>query len=137
MQRTYNIIKGDLIVFKESVFGGNYRNPVYEGERTIKAKVLKESYGKKRGQHTFTLKVIDVSGTRANEILGRETIRRKGRNLYKECYLIKRIEDEDKETEAKNKRKKVVLNKKYKLWLEEGKIEKIPEWWLKKHKEEL
>ena len=104
---TRDIVEGDILIFVEAVFAGTYRSPKYIGDRTILATVKKESYGADKGQHTFTLIVHDCIGTQANEILAKETIRRKGRNLYKECYTVGSIytvEDRIKKADDKHER---------------------------------
>ena len=78
---TGDVVKGDCIQFKESVFSGSYRKPKFKGERTIKAEVLSESYGDKKQQHTFTLRVIQSEGYEPIE--PEKVIRRKGRNIYR------------------------------------------------------
>ena len=80
---TNDIVTGDIIIFTESVFGGSYRNPKYKGDRKILGKILKESYGNEKQQHTFTLEILDVEGVDFEEVLKKKTIRRKGRNIYR------------------------------------------------------
>ena len=53
---TGDVVAGDRILFKEATFIGSYHKPRFAGYRTIAAKVLKDSYGKQRAQHTFTCK---------------------------------------------------------------------------------
>lgn len=62
---------GDEIVFGESVFTGNWRRAKYAGCRIVRAKIIRDSYGDKCGQHTFTLELPD--GT---------TRVKKARNVY-------------------------------------------------------
>ena len=76
-----DVVAGDVILFQESVFGGSHRNPIYKGSRTIQAKVLRESYGTEKQQHTFTMSVISSKGTDA--VPAGAEIRRKGRNIYR------------------------------------------------------
>tara|TARA_R110002050_G_scaffold3914_1_gene19995 strand:+ start:850 stop:1101 length:252 start_codon:yes stop_codon:yes gene_type:complete len=56
-----SLVKGMKIEFRENVFSGNYIKPKYLGERRIVGKILKESYSS-RGQHTFTIEVINCEG---------------------------------------------------------------------------
>lgn len=91
---TNDVVKGDTIMFTEGVFNGSYRNPKYIGERTIIAKVIKESYGVEKQQHTFTLEVIEASGTDEEEVLQKKTIMRKGRNIYRNGVKRKLWDDE-------------------------------------------
>lgn len=75
-----DICRGDKVLFKEAVFSGGFHNPRYQGDRWIAAKVVSDSYSA-RGQHTFTIEVIDSEGFQKLEP-GRRTTR-KGRNIYR------------------------------------------------------
>lgn len=79
-QRTWDLVAGDVIRFEEKVWGGSYRSPRLLGTRKVTARILKESYGKGTGQHTFTLEVLESSGY--DPLKAGERILRKGRNLY-------------------------------------------------------
>ncbi len=63
------------------MFGGSFRKPRHLGDRTIVAKVVADSYGDAKQQHTFTLQVLASSGTQPLDV-GKKT-RRKGRNVYR------------------------------------------------------
>ena len=78
---TGDVVQGDVIHYLEAVFEGSHRRPRFAGDRTIHARVVRESYGAATGQHTFTLQVIDSVGTDA--IKAGTQIRRKGRNVYR------------------------------------------------------
>lgn len=81
MDCTGDVVVGDTILFTETVWGGCYKNPKNLGERTIIAEIIKDSYGEKKQQHTFTFTVIDSWGCDA---LKKELItKRKGRNVYR------------------------------------------------------
>jgi hypothetical protein len=67
-----DIVAGDIIRFSRSKFSGTWRKPKYEGEEIVEAEVMRESYGTKTGQHTFTLKRLDNG----------QVFRITGRNLY-------------------------------------------------------
>jgi hypothetical protein len=81
MDCTGDVVVGDTILFTETVWGGSYQDPKNLGERTIIAKIIKDSYGEKKQQHTFTFSVIDSWGCDALT-KGAKT-RRKGRNVYR------------------------------------------------------
>jgi len=70
---TGDVVVGDMVIFERDIFGGSWRKPKYLGTETIVAKILKDSYGDKKQQHTFT----------CLNLLTNETFRIKGRNLYK------------------------------------------------------
>lgn len=84
---TGDVVKGDIIQFEEGVFGGSFRKPQHLGSRTITARILNDSYGADKQQHTFTLKGIAAEGTQAKEVLDTQAkrgyITRKGRNVYR------------------------------------------------------
>jgi len=88
-----DIVSGDVIKFIESVFGGSFKKPKYLGDREIVAEVINDSYGRKKQQHTFTIKVLECSGT--NVIKSGTITTRKGRNIYKNNP--ERLEWEDEE----------------------------------------
>jgi hypothetical protein len=82
-----DIVVGDEIEWTEPVWDTAYstfrrgrRGKAPAGERTIRANVLRESYGERTGQHTFTLEVLSADGYKPPAV--GETLRRKGRNLY-------------------------------------------------------
>ena len=77
-----DVCVGDTIRFEEGVFSGSFRNAKFKGMREITAKVLKESYGEEKQQHTFTLEVIAATGEDSDIPVGKK-IRRKGRNIYR------------------------------------------------------
>ena len=62
---TGDACQGDLVRWTEIVWGGGYRNPTQLGERQVVAFIEKDSYGAKKQQHTFTLKVQDSTGYQA------------------------------------------------------------------------
>ena len=57
-----DIVAGDTIEFSEAVWGGSRTCPRSLGDRSIIARVLRESYGRESGQHTFTLEVLAAGG---------------------------------------------------------------------------
>lgn len=78
-----NLVVGSKFMFREPLFEGSFRKPKFTGRyRTLTVKVLKESYGAQRGQHTFTLEVLECEAHANDNIPAGEKIRRKGRNLY-------------------------------------------------------
>lgn len=75
-----DVWQGCQIVFRQAVFGGSYRKPKFIGHRFHRALVERESYGADRGQHTFSLRILQSEGVQA--LKAGETLRIKGRNLY-------------------------------------------------------
>ena len=127
-----DIVTGTKIKFTEGVFGGSWKNPYFRGSRTITGVVLKESYGAKRGQHSFTIQVHDAEGIDADEVLSKAKIRRMGRNVYADCEILERTEDHDSLAKEKHARGQAAKERKYLLWIEEGKLDKVPYEFLKR-----
>lgn len=91
---------GDEIIFTEGVFGGSFRSPKFLGDRAIRARIVKDSYGDARGQHTFTLEVIAAAGYDSGELKPGTAIRRKGRNVYRNGTARRLWEDEAARADA-------------------------------------
>lgn len=81
MNCTGDACRGDIILFTEAVFGGSHRSPKYLGDRRIAARIVKDSYGADKQQHTFSLEIIDSDGQDALKPGTKTT--RKGRNIYR------------------------------------------------------
>ena len=73
---------GDVVEWTETVFGGSLTRPAPVGRRTIRARILKDGYGAKNQQHTFTLRVVLAEGYQPPEPGAR--LFRKARNVYKD-----------------------------------------------------
>ena len=109
---TGDVCCGDIIHFSEAVFNGSFGQPKYQGERWIFAEVIADSYGVEKQQHTFTLRLIECEGESAEKVRtiasrNKGTIKRKGRNIYKNgTYrrLWKNEDERDKIIEEKHKR---------------------------------
>ena len=100
---TGNAVKGDYVFFQRAMFSGKYPNAVFDGYEDIEGLITNDSYGAQKNQHTFTIKTSTG-----------DTIRIKGRNLYRNGTQRLLWDDESKRVEAlenKYKRKKSnVLN---------------------------
>lgn len=75
---------GDEVCFERATFGGSFRRPVFEGFERIEGRLVADSYGADKQQHTFTLEL--ASGAK---------IKIKGRNLYKNGVWRKPWADEN------------------------------------------
>lgn len=95
---TGDVCTGDTILFTEAVFGGSHRRPKYLGERRIVARVIGDSYGAERQQHTFTIEVLACEGVQPIEAGTRTT--RKGRNVYRNGCRRMPWPDESQRQEA-------------------------------------
>ena len=80
---TGDCVVGDEISFERATFSGSFRSPQFAGFEQIKGKIVKDSYGSDKQQHTFTIELLDGS-----------KIRIKGRNLYANGVYRKRWVDE-------------------------------------------
>lgn len=74
---TGNACTGDDIAFVEAIFAGSYPKSRFSHFELVMGKIIKDSYGQKSGQHTFTIQ------TDTGKLL------RKGRNLYKYLTLAR------------------------------------------------
>ncbi|XP_056696823.1 zinc finger CCCH domain-containing protein 62 isoform X2 [Spinacia oleracea] len=77
---TGDVCKGDIVLFKQKVYG-SARKGKLRGKRTVAGRVVKESYGAEKQQHTFTVEVLWSQGMRKLSPLFPLLI--KGRNLYR------------------------------------------------------
>lgn len=87
---TGDVCTGDTILFERAVFVGRYPKVKFSHTETVVAEVIKDSYGKMKQQHTFTLYDIEEDIT--------FTI--KGRNLYRNGVKRIKWEDETKRVEV-------------------------------------
>ena len=100
LDATGDAVVGDTVKFTEGVFEWSFRNPKFLGEREITGKIVKDSYGTDKQQHTFSIKVDGVSGYGADDVLGKAkktkdgTIRRKARNIYRNKTMRQAWDDE-------------------------------------------
>jgi len=135
-----DLTKGTRIRFTEPVFEGSYKKPRFVGNRTIEGTILKDSYGAKRGQHTFTIEVHSAEGYDADNV--KSKIRRKGRTVYKDAVVLEQPSNQAELAAEKHARAAVAKDAKYKTWIEEAeddpyqqvstllKLDKIPSDWL-------
>lgn len=92
---TGDAVTGDKVRFSRAVFLGNYKKPEFIGYEIVTGEIIKDSYGKDKQQHTFTIRKTDDTTTRI-----------KGRNLYRHnCYRMpwddesqRRVAREEKHT---------------------------------------
>ncbi|OAY70675.1 Zinc finger CCCH domain-containing protein 62 [Ananas comosus] len=84
MNCTGDVCKGDIILFKQRVyrkFGLARRGADIIGKRVVAGRVVKESYGADKQQHTFTVEVLWSKGVKPLPPLFPLLV--KGRNLYR------------------------------------------------------
>ena len=76
---------GDEVAFERATFTGSFRNAKFDGFEMIRGTITKDSYGKDKQQHTFTIRSVEGWDLRI-----------KGRNLYANGTYRKRWIDEEK-----------------------------------------
>jgi len=82
---TGDVCIGDHIAFERATFSGSYRNARFAGFERIEGEVIRDSYGRDKQQHTFTLRHADGSESRV-----------KGRVMYREGTYRRPWPDETK-----------------------------------------
>ena len=81
---TGDAVIGDRVIFQKAIFIGRYPYGYFSHYEIIEAEILKDSYGEKKQQHTFTLKDINTN----------TIFKIKGRNLYRNGLYRKPWKDE-------------------------------------------
>ncbi|TKW35865.1 hypothetical protein SEVIR_2G403500v4 [Setaria viridis] len=77
-----DVCRGDAVLFKQKVYEkSGKRHAKCIGKRIVAGKVIKESYGKEKQQHTFTIQVFWSKGVGKLSTLHLLLV--KGRNLYR------------------------------------------------------
>nr|KYP66657.1 Zinc finger CCCH domain-containing protein 62 [Cajanus cajan] len=92
---TGDVCMGDVVLFRQKVyekFDKVTRRGKLLGNRTVAGRVVKESYGAAKQQHTFTVEVLWSSGVRKLPPLSPLLV--KGRNLYKQKTYRQRWKNE-------------------------------------------
>jgi hypothetical protein len=81
---TGDVVTGDEVSFDQATFSGSRKRPKFDGFRRVAGKIVSESYGDKKQQHTFTA-----------ELVGGGRLLIKGRNLYANGCFRKPWADEN------------------------------------------
>jgi len=106
---TGNVCEGDVINFEQAVFTGNYPKARFSHMESIYALVLKDSYGEKKQQHTFTilkLNTFDTTHVKGRNIYRNGTIRLLWNDEYqRDCVLEEKYERGTKNRIERAKRK--------------------------------
>lgn len=89
---TGNACVGDEVVFARAVFSGSYPNSKFDYFEMVQGKIIKDSYGKDKQQHTFIIEDSDGNKTRV-----------KGRNIYKHLTLAKPRDKEERNNVLQDK----------------------------------
>ncbi|CAN6226124.1 unnamed protein product [Urochloa humidicola] len=77
-----DVCRGDAVLFKQKVYEkSGKRHAKCIGKRIVAGKVIKESYGKEKQQHTFTIQVFWTKGP--GKLPPLHLLLVKGRNLYR------------------------------------------------------
>ncbi|MFA5937643.1 MAG: hypothetical protein WC822_07250 [Candidatus Paceibacterota bacterium] len=56
---TGDAAQGDEVFFHRATFSGSFRNPKFSGMETVAGKIVNDSYGASKAQHSFTVEKID------------------------------------------------------------------------------
>jgi len=86
---TGDVVVGDEVAFERATFTGSWRNASFAGFERVEGKVIRDSYGRTKQHHTFTLELSDGS-----------ELKIKGRNLYRQGVYRKRWADESSRVEV-------------------------------------
>lgn len=97
---TGDACQGDTIIFARATFTGNHRKPRYNGDEIITGTIIKDSYGARSGQHTFTIKARGLGN-----------ILIKGRNLYRIAVFAKPRQESDRTSSLDEKHQRGDANK--------------------------
>ena len=118
---TGDCCSGDEVTFLQDIWTGTLKRPIHAGQRRIFAKIIKESYGREKQQHTFTL-VLDqdvVDGEKGVIKKAGDKMLVKGRNLYRHGTSRKRWAVESKRLDIiaeKHKRGSAARRERKALW---------------------
>lgn len=91
---------GDEVIFLRAIFGGSLKNPKFLRHEIVEGKIVNDSYGSQRGQHTFTLLTAN----------GEKTLI-KGRNLYRNGLFAKPRNEEERSEALSEKHERGMDNK--------------------------
>lgn len=89
VRATGDVVVGDEVCFDRATFSGSWRNAHFEGFERVMGRVVRDSYGAAKQQHTFTIEKADGS-----------LMRIKGRNLYRQGVWRKPWADPTARTRA-------------------------------------
>lgn len=80
---TGDAVVGDEVRFDRATFAGSYRTPAFAGFERVTGKIVRDSYGRDKQQHTFTI-----------ELVNGDRLLIKGRNLYRQAVYRRPWTDE-------------------------------------------
>ena len=90
---TGDAVVGDEVRFERATFSGSFRKPKFAGFEMISGRIIRDSYGRDKQQHTFTI-----------ELTGGGLLKIKGRNLYRHGCFRKPWADESERTKAQSEK---------------------------------
>lgn len=82
---TGDVCVGDHVAFDRATFSGSFRNAKFVGFVRVEGEIIRDSYGRDKQQHTFTLRHEDGTESRI-----------KGRVMYREGTYRRPWPDEAK-----------------------------------------
>ncbi|KAL8044447.1 hypothetical protein ABFX02_08G046800 [Erythranthe guttata] len=103
---TGDVCMGDVVLFKQKVHQNSDKIPRSRSLRwrTVAGRVIKESYGAAKQQHTFTVEVLWSRGTKMLDPLFPLLV--KGRNLYRMKTFRQRWKNEEERLEVLSEKHK-------------------------------
>lgn len=115
---------GDIVIFTEPFFEGSYPNSRFSHKDKEMCLIVKDSYGAKRAQHTFTLCILDSEGSTRSK---GENFRKKARNIYgSDGYCLFPLASQEAREEKHQRGAEADANKRA-IWNEEGKSYTVDE----------
>jgi hypothetical protein len=94
-----NLVVGSRFRATFPVFVGKYPRARHSHDVDVVGVVTSESYGREKGQHTFTFRVLESSDPETFEV-GKE-YRKKGRNLYPAVWRVEQPADYEQKAAEK------------------------------------
>ena len=89
-----DLVVGDTILWIEPEFTGSFKNARFDGYTYKIGEIVKDSYGSKKAQHTFTIKLDNG-----------EKVMKKGRTIMKEySTVLKQADNREASLDEKHKR---------------------------------
>lgn len=131
-----NLTVGTIIKFEEAIFTGSYKKPEFSHTATHVVRILRESYGARKGQHSFSLEVIESTERNKGGVF-----RKMGRNIYPTAQVITYPDDHEDKVADKEYRANIAKESKYLTWVVEAafegkmrKLDRIPLDWKKENR---
>lgn len=87
------ITENDLIIFTEDVYETGLFTATIIGKRTVLSKITKQSFG--NNYITFSMEVIECTGTKSEELLKKIFIRRREKTIFSKYNVYRQLWDNE------------------------------------------